>query len=668
VLHHQDDKSKNVTAIGCTDRTHAGAKTTNLRPESSPLVTADREPHEMPSADAANTVMAHWNSLESRRSGLDLSTQSWVRAAQPLLFASCDNSSMFRATTKTPSDSVSVRRRAHVAVGALIVMLLQVPPTQAQAPAGQQGPALNEALIEAAARTAQPADQFAILTYANRPIVQFRATAAWGTPAERAAAAVHVLDRLVDDAVSMPVTTRSIGDARIVSIGERAVFAILPQDVNVLEGETTDSKSADAAARLQTAFVEAIELRNPSRLLRAAFLALTATFVYVGLVWLLRRAHRAGATRLSHGAERQLERLPGGTIILGASHAPEYVRRASALISLLLFILLTDIWLTFVLRRFPYTRPWGESLRSAVLSNLLAAGSQFAAALPGLLTVLVVVLITRFLVRLTTRLFEAVEDGRVLIPGVYPETAAPTRRIVAALLWLFALVVSYGYLPGSDSDAFKGVSVFVGLMISLGSTGIMNQVMSGLTITYSRALRLGDFVKVGDVEGTVTHLGTLATKIRTPRREEITIPNAVVVSNATTNYSRHAQDEGVFVPTSLTIGYDTPWRQVRALLLLAAERTSGLRREPAPVVRQTALQDFYVQYTLMVCLEEPHLRGPVLDALHGNIQDAFNEYGVQIMSPNYEADPSGPKVVAKNQWYAAPAVVETPGGTAKVAT
>jgi small-conductance mechanosensitive channel len=230
------------------------------------------------------------------------------------------------------------------------------------------------------------------------------------------------------------------------------------------------------------------------------------------------------------------------------------------------------------------------------------------------------------------------------------------------LLWLFALIVSYRYLPGSDSDAFKGVSVFVGLMVSLGSTGIMNQVMSGLTITYSRSLRQGDFVKIDDVEGTVMELGVLSTKVKTQRNEEITIPNAVVVANPTTNYSRLAQSEGVFVPTSVTIGYDTPWRQVKALLLLAAERTSGIRREPKPVVRHTALQDFYVQYTLLVCLEQPYLRAAVLDALHANILDAFNEYGVQITSPNYEADPEGRKIVPKDQWYAAPSLSDEHDG------
>jgi small-conductance mechanosensitive channel len=319
-----------------------------------------------------------------------------------------------------------------------------------------------------------------------------------------------------------------------------------------------------------------------------------------------------------------------------------------------MFVLIYS-WLTYVLRQFPYTRPWGESLRQFLIDRFSMVGLGIINAMPNLFTVLLILLITRFLVRLSQRVFEAVEAGRITIPYVYQETAQPTRRLVSAIFWLLGLVLAYPYLPGADSDAFKGVSVFVGLIISLGSSGVVNQMMSGLTITYSRALRQGDFAKIGDVEGTVTHLGVLSTKVKTPRGEEITIPNNIVISQVTTNYSRSAGPDGVYVPTTVTIGYDTPWRQVQALLLLAAERTEGVRKKPAPVVRQTALEDFYVRYTLLVSLDQPHVRVLVLDRLHGNIQDAFNEFGVQIMSPNYEADPHDRKVVGKEQWYAAPA-------------
>jgi small-conductance mechanosensitive channel len=282
--------------------------------------------------------------------------------------------------------------------------------------------------------------------------------------------------------------------------------------------------------------------------------------------------------------------------------------------------------------------------------------------LPDLFTVALIVLITRFAIRLLGLWFHAVETGRVTARWIYPETAQPTRRLATTLLWLFGAVMAYPYLPGSQTEAFKGVSVFLGLMVTLGSSGLVNQIMSGFTITYSRALRLGDFVRIGDVEGTVTHLGVLSTKLRTLRNEDVTVPNAVVVSQTTVDFSRYGDTAGVFTPTTVTIGYDAPWRQVHAMLLEAAKRTAGIRREPAPLVLQAGLEDFYVKYMLLVCLERQDSRPIVLAAMHANIQDVFNEYGVQIMSPNYVLDPAAPKVVPKKDWFAAPAAAERPPG------
>jgi len=222
-------------------------------------------------------------------------------------------------------------------------------------------------------------------------------------------------------------------------------------------------------------------------------------------------------------------------------------------------------------------------------------------------------------------------------------------------LWLFGLIVSYPYLPGSGSDAFKGVTVFVGLVISLGSSGIVNQLMSGLTLTYSRALTVGDMVRIGECEGVVTAISLLSVKLRTFQGEEITVPNAVVVGQSTTNYTKLAASGGCYLATSVTIGYDTPWRQVRSLLLLAAERTRNVKREPPPRVIQDALDDFYVRYRLVVGLDDPTDRLLTRDRLHANIQDAFNEFGVQIMSPHYESDPDSRKIVPRPRWHSRPA-------------
>ena len=521
----------------------------------------------------------------------------------------------------------------------------------------QPGPEVAQAI--ATSTVGEPA----VLRYFNRPIVTLRAVVLSRQPEERAARSSAYLSDLVRGGTTGPVSTRPLMGAMVVSVAGRDAIAIAPLDIDPLAGETLEGKTAQAAANLQQALDEAAELKNPRRMLVSGAMALLATALLMLLLWLLRRAYRALSVRLLSRAERKLHKLSAGDAqLVKATHASEFLRfLVTATFGGLTFFFVYS-WLTFVLQRFPYTRPWGESLRGFLLERLSWLGLRIAGAFPDLFTVFLIVLVIRFVSALVHAPCSiGVEDGRLSVPYVYPETAQPTRRLFIAVLWLLGIALAYPYLPGSDSDAFKGVSVFVGLVLSLGSSGIVNQMMSGLTITYSRAVRQGDFVKIGNVEGTVTHLGPLSTKVKTPRGEEVTIPNAVVMSDVTTNYTRFADTDGVYVSTSVTIGYDTPWRQVQALLLLAAERTSGVRSKPKPVVRQTALQDFYVQYTLLVSLEQPHTRALVLDALHANILDAFNEFGVQITSPNYEADPEERKIVPPEQWYASPA--KAPSGS-----
>jgi small-conductance mechanosensitive channel len=541
-----------------------------------------------------------------------------------------------------------MRVRCVLALGVCIGIASAV---SAQAPDPQ---ASLERLAAAATASAKTGDAPATLVFANRRIVQLRATVLGRTPFDRVASVTELLGRLVEAGPVPEMTVRAAGGASVVVAGDQLIFAVFPQDVDGLTGETPDGVATEAATRLQRALHEVVELRTPGRVLRAVVNAVAGSMLFLVGVWGIVRLHRRVVNRLSQAAAHTLERLPGGAIVGRVADARAGARRLILLLLVLLSCSMAYAWLGFVLRQFPYTRPLGESLRAGVLSIAATIGSGILSELPNLAMLVAIFLVTRFAVRLVRLAFDAAEQGRLVLPWVYPETAVPTRRIATAMLWAFALVVSYEYLPGAESDAFRGISVFAGLVISLGSTGVMNQAMSGLMLMYSRALRVGDFVKIGEVEGTVTHLGSLSTKVRTPRNEEITIPNAIVVSNATTNFTRNAEG-GVFTPTTVTIGYDTPWRQVQALLLLAAERTDEVRREPRPVVFQTALTDFSVQYTLLVSLVDPARRVPSLAVLHASIQDAFNEYGVQIMSPNYEADPENRKLVPPQDWYAAPA-------------
>ena len=375
------------------------------------------------------------------------------------------------------------------------------------------------AAVAAAAVNAHASDPPATLTFANRKILELRATIAGRPPAVRASQAADTVGRIVEQKPDAQVTMRRYDQGIVLNVGDQPVVVVFAVDADPLAGETMQAKADAAAAKLTVAVREAEELRHPQRLVRGALVALGATILYALAIWMLIRIDIKVASSVHDATERGLKRLPGGEIMVIA-RTPHLARRLLTFIGVLIGLLLTYSWLTIVLRRFPYTRPWGESLRSGLFSAAGSAGRAFLEQAPNLLAVLAIVLLTRLAVRLVNFAFRVVEEGRVTMPGVHPETAQPTRRIAVVLLWLFALILSYDFLPGAQSDVFKGVSVFIGLIVSLGSSGVMNQVMSGMMVTYSRAVRVGDFVRIGEVEGTVTHLGTLSTKVRNARNEE----------------------------------------------------------------------------------------------------------------------------------------------------
>ena len=460
-----------------------------------------------------------------------------------------------------------------------------------------------------AAIRAEPSGQSATFTFFNRPIVVLRARVLGRGPAERADGARRALDDLVARGITGPVEWQPFDGGALITVASRGVLALTSPDVDELSGETVEGAAAQTAERLRHALDEAVEARTPSVLLRAGAAAAAALVLGLLALWGITRARRAVRARLVAIAEQTVARTGIADVdVVRASQLPAVERGIVTAAVVVLDLVVIYATVGFVLRRFPYTRPWGESMRGFLLTTATNLGLGVADAIPGLFTVLIIFVIARFVARLIGVWFNAIERGRLAPRWIYPETAQPTRRLLTGLLWVFAIVVAYPYLPGSQTDAFKGVSVFLGLMVTFGSSGLVNQIMSGFMITYSRALRAGDFVRIGDVEGTVTHLGVLSTKVKTLRHEEVTIPNAVVVAQTTTDYSRLGETEGVFTPTSVTIGYDAPWRQVQSLLLLAAERTPGLRREPKPIVLQAALEDFYVKYTLFVCLERQQSR------------------------------------------------------------
>jgi small-conductance mechanosensitive channel len=279
--------------------------------------------------------------------------------------------------------------------------------------------------------------------------------------------------------------------------------------------------------------------------------------------------------------------------------------------------------------------------------------------LPGNFIAVGIFLFAWVITRISQEFFSNVETKSSDGNWLNTHTAPATRRIVNATLWLFAIAMAYPYLPGSHTEAFKGLSVMVGLMVSIGASGIVGQIASGLILVYTYALKQGEYVRINDCEGTVTELSLFVTRLRTGMGEEIAIPNALVLSNVTRNFSRirnSAGRSGYVLDTTVTIGYDTPWRQVHAMLIEAATATPEILDDPAPYVVQTALSDFYVAYRLVVNVgtDVPSARAKVASDLHAAIQDAFNRHGVQIMSPHYFGDPASPKLVARENWHTHP--------------
>lgn len=502
------------------------------------------------------------------------------------------------------------------------------------------------------------------LIFYSRPVFSFRGTLLGVSSRDRATRAhTRIRDQLAMPGPH-PVSLKDDTVGIHVQIDGATSFVVTPADLDPAREETLEQAAQRAAAALTLAIRESAESRSLETMTRALAIALAGTALYGVLVWLAARAQRALASRLvamttRHSAKLQL----GGVALVHRDRLAHAVRLALALLYRVLVFVATVEWVSFVLRSFPFTRAWGESLNSFLLGLAMPVLTAAIGAVPELLTALLIFYLAYLITQALERFFAKVQEGSVQLHWLEADVAAPTQRIFKVVVWLFALAMAYPYLPGSDTEAFKGLSVLVGLMLSMGASSLVGQAASGLILTYGRVFRKGEYVRLADHEGTVTEMGVFTTRIRTGLGEELTISNTTILGGTTKNYSRAVPGSGFVLDTTVTIGYDTPWRQVHAMLIEAATRTDGISMDSAPQVFQTALNDWYPVYRL-VCHAtptEPRPRALLLSALHASIQDVFNSYGVQIMSPQYFEDPKDAKVVPPAKWYPAPAVM--PDGT-----
>jgi small-conductance mechanosensitive channel len=476
-------------------------------------------------------------------------------------------------------------------------------------------------------------------------------------PAKERAAAI--VQRIIDAAKDPSVSTASV------------VIATEPVGFSIRAGRHLLLYVTEADARIEAMtpavlaefhrrrIAETIERyraeRKPERVLASAGAAVLATAIAIGAVlllgWLFRHLDALLDRRYKARIESLSEKLGDAMRVAPMLRAMQGSVRTAWVVAYLAIVL---IWLEVVLGQFPWTRWLSDDLAQLILDPLATIALGIADYIPNLLFLAVLAIVTRFGIRMLRLYFDAVERGRVRLLHFEREWAVPSYKIARTVVLAVALVMAYPYLPGSGSDALKGLSVFAGLLLSLGASSSVANLIAGYLTTFGRVFRVGDLIKVGDVMGQVTQVRLLTTRVRTIRNEEVTIPNATIMSSSVTNYSALAREKGLILQIEVGIGYGVPWRQVHAMLLEAARRTPGLMTEPAPFVWQRQLGDFAVVYQLNVYKQVAEGLPAAYSALHQNILDVFNEYGVQIMTPAYEGDPEQPKVVPKERWFAAP--------------
>ncbi|MEZ5015987.1 MAG: mechanosensitive ion channel family protein [Flavipsychrobacter sp.] len=302
----------------------------------------------------------------------------------------------------------------------------------------------------------------------------------------------------------------------------------------------------------------------------------------------------------------------------------------------LVIAILIYLMLPVLFSIFPWTKNVAGTLFGYVLDPLKKIFSGIWNYLPDLFTVIVIWIVFRYVNKGVKFLRDEVRSGALNLPGFYPDWATPTYQIIRILLFAFMIIVMFPYLPGSDSPAFQGVSVFLGVLFTFGSSGSLSNIVAGLVLTYMRAFKIGDRVKIGEVMGDIIEKTLLVTRVRTIKNEDITIPNSTVMNSHTINYTSASKRYGLIVHSTVTIGYDVPWRKVHELLINAAADTELIQQYPKPFVLQTSLDDYYVSYQINAYTKQPGKQAVIYSSLHQNIQDKFNEAGVEIMSPHYQ--------------------------------
>lgn len=519
---------------------------------------------------------------------------------------------------------------------------------------GSLAPALAQ---EEPTAASQPAARSAWVYLRGKQLFEIRYPIGPYSPADRAAVVSSRLEALAADPAFdvETITSRPTEWGYEIVAGDVRLASLIEEDAR-RSGATLEALTARAVAVLKRELGLARAEFTPDAIwgsVRSAGLATLALVAFVVMATLLRPRLASLLRALEQRVVGEGATATQRTLVV-ARHSLAHLLRLAGFLA---FVAAIVAWLLYVLVELPWTRPAGRRLLPWTLGPLQEIGQAIADYFPNLVYVVAISLVAHVLLRFLRLFFDEIGRGTIRLGSFEPEWAASTFRIVRFFVLAFALVAMFPYLPGSGSEAFKGISLMVGVLVSLGSTSAVSNIIAGLMLQYTRAFRSGDLVKMGEATGVVLETRLMTTRLLTLRNEHVSIPNGMVLGGQVVNYSAAADRGGLVLQTTVTIGYDVPWRKVEALLLDAARRTGGIRSDPAPVVLQTGLGDYSVAYELGVHLEAALSMRTTLSALHAAIQDAFAEAGVEILSPAYAALRDGNVATLPTD------DVETPAGT-----
>ncbi len=471
-----------------------------------------------------------------------------------------------------------------------------------------------------------------ILFYIKTGILSF-------TAQDRARTVANEIKRIAGNKEIDPrtITTQDFEERTEILAGKDRILVFTTGDARAEGLEKGRAEIAAFYARqIQTAVEDYRKARSSRNLLFGALYALITTLILAFLLILLKFIFRQVYRRLQAWRETKIKALQVQDLeVVTAERARDFLVGAVRWIRIVLTVGLFYFYVPLVLEFFPWTLGLSNRIYTWSWDSVALVGNAIWDYIPNLFIIALIVLLTHYVIKGFRFFFQAVEQRRVRLPALAPDLAMMTFKLVRFLLIAFSIVVLYPYLPGSESAAFKGVSIFVGVLFSLGSTSVVANIFAGLSLTYMRAYRMGDRVKIGETVGDVIEIKMYGTRIRTIKNVYITIPNSQILQGHILNYSAEARTRGLILPTSVTIGYDSPWRTVHQLLIDAALKTRDILKTPAPFVLQTALNDFYITYELNAYTDQSHSMAQTYGELHQNIQDTFNEAGMEIMSAHY---------------------------------